>query len=264
MAIDGEDPTLPLPRIMCLHGGGTNSRIFRLQCRGLERALRSTFRLVYAEAPFPAKPGPDVTAVYKDCGPFKAWLRIWPDDPVQDATDVMTEVHDSIMAAKRHDDARGATGAWVGLLGFSQGAKLAASIIYSQQLRWQANSDSIWHGYRFAILLAGRGPLVWTHPSKTMPRGLVDAAQPTMMPAEKLETVLNSVEHLLRVPTIHVHGLQDPNIGLHRKLLHRYCDPENATLLEWDGAHRVPIKLKDVNAIVDHVFSVAQEVGVLR
>ncbi|KAH1498189.1 hypothetical protein KXV92_004427 [Aspergillus fumigatus] len=68
--------TLHLPRLLCLHGGGTNARIFRMQCRVLEKHLGRTFRLVYAQGPFTVvQPGPDVTSVYKDYGPFRSWLR---------------------------------------------------------------------------------------------------------------------------------------------------------------------------------------------
>ncbi|KAH1374281.1 hypothetical protein KXW98_003104 [Aspergillus fumigatus] len=68
--------TLHLPRLLCLHGGGTNARIFRMQCRVLEKHLGRTFRLVYAQGQFTVvQPGPDVTSVYKDYGPFRSWLR---------------------------------------------------------------------------------------------------------------------------------------------------------------------------------------------
>ena len=38
--------TLHLPRLLCTHVGGTNARIFRMQCRVLEKHLGHTFRLV--------------------------------------------------------------------------------------------------------------------------------------------------------------------------------------------------------------------------
>ncbi|TVY48610.1 putative esterase [Lachnellula occidentalis] len=281
MAIDSEDSTLYLPRIMALHGGGTNSTIFRMQCRVLERALRPYFRLVYAEAPFPAHPGPDVTLVYSDYGPFKSWLRIRPEDPVQDAGNVVHQIESSLAKAQYEDDRRGATGEWVGLIGFSQGAKLAASILYSQQMQRREkdirmdnnnHSGTVSSEYRFALLLAGRGPLVWLQqdPENPIPQGLDDAAQATTTTKTTAwhsgesgsEIEESAVEHLLRVPTIHVHGLNDPGLQLHRQLLHRYCDPVSSKLLEWDGVHRVPIKTKDVSMIVDQVLSVAREVGV--
>ncbi|EHK97152.1 hypothetical protein M7I_7106 [Glarea lozoyensis 74030] len=55
-----QDRTLSLPRIMCLHGGGTNAKIFRMQCRALIAQLKSEFRFVFAEAPFISEAGPDV------------------------------------------------------------------------------------------------------------------------------------------------------------------------------------------------------------
>jgi hypothetical protein len=264
-----DDPTLHLPRIMALHGGGTNATIFRTQCRVLERALSPNFRLVFAEAPFPAQPGPDVTQVYKDYGPFKSWLRIRPEDPIQDADNVVHQINNSLTTAQLADDWLGATGEWVGLIGFSQGAKLAASIIYSQQERRRENGNNIFwpDNYRFALLLAGRGPLVWLYPDSPIPQGLVDAAQPTTTSTPSLwdsEVEERTVKHLLRVPTIHVHGLNDPGLKLHRRLLHRYCDPETSTLIEWDGVHRVAIKSKDVDAVVEKVLAAAREAGVLR
>ncbi|KAG9765315.1 hypothetical protein KCU73_g537, partial [Aureobasidium melanogenum] len=157
------DTTLGLPRILCLHGGGTNSRIFRMQCRVLERALKQWFRLVYAEAPFPAQPGSDVTSVYKDHGPFKAWLRASVHDTTRDNRQVIEEIDTTITSAMCVDDLKGATGEWVALLGFSQGAKIAASMLYVQQnlQRKMGMTAEVWPNFRFGILLAGRGPLVW-------------------------------------------------------------------------------------------------------
>lgn len=256
----GTDPTLHLPRILCLHGGGTNARIFRMQCRILERTLRPHFRLVYAEATLPARPGPDVTSVYKGYGPFKAWLRIHPEDPIQDAYDIVDKIETSLTAAQVADDYRGATGEWVGLLGFSQGAHLAASILATQQeLRRQGGDHAVWPRYRFAVLLAGRGPLRWLCPDLPMPTGFVDATQCTT----GCEQPVVRGELLLEVPTVHVHGLADPGLELHRALLYRYCDHRAVALVEWGGEHRVPIKGKDVAPIVQQILTVAWRAGVL-
>ncbi|PKY02823.1 hypothetical protein P168DRAFT_320363 [Aspergillus campestris IBT 28561] len=129
----GNSATLHLPRILCLHGGGTNAHIFRMQCRVLNRKLRPYFRLVFAEAALPARPGPDVTVAYKFYGPFKAWLRIRDEDPVLEAHHIVNKIESTLEAARVADYCRGATGEWVGLLGFSQGAHLAASILANQQ-----------------------------------------------------------------------------------------------------------------------------------
>ncbi|KAA8576409.1 hypothetical protein EYC84_006535 [Monilinia fructicola] len=132
MASTPHDPTLQLPRLLCLHGGGTNAVIFIMQCRALSLHLKPYFRLVFAEAPFECGPGPDVTSVYGDFGPFKRWLGWLPEHAVINARDEVIAIEESIEKAMREDDAKGATGGWVGLLGFSQGAKIAGSFAFEE------------------------------------------------------------------------------------------------------------------------------------
>ncbi|KAL4865184.1 hypothetical protein BDV12DRAFT_200376 [Aspergillus spectabilis] len=250
--------TLQLPRILCLHGGGTNAFIFRLQCRVLEKRLRRSFRLVYAQAPFTSlEPGPDVTSVYKDYGPFKIWLRDHRMTGVWTSEDVAGAIDATLTLAMTADDAKGATGEWAGLLGFSQGAKVAASVLYRQQrLPWVTTS------FRFAVLFAGRGPLVWLAPDLPRPHGLVDAATPFNVQPNPAEHYLDDgEEHVLRLPTIHVHGLKDPGLDYHRELLGEYCDPLHSTLLEWEGDHRMPIKSCDVERVVQQIDKVARKTG---
>ena len=264
--LDTEDETLHLPRILCLHGGGTNSRIFRMQCRVLERSLSSSFRLVYPEAPFSTTPGPDVTFVYKKYGPFKAWQRANPptDNPRRVAKETVEKIESSLSAAMRADDKLGATGEWVALLGFSQGAKMAASILHTQQIFRQRRS---WGAtslpeFRFAVLLAGRGPLMWMAPEMPMPRGCVDAARPSTS-LDEPSLASGATEHILWTPTVHVHGTRDPGIELHRRMFKRHCRPSTARMMEWDGEHRVPIKTVDVQALVKHVHALAWKAGIV-
>ena len=65
---------LPRPRILYLHGGGTNSRILRISCRVLEAQLANQARLVYADAPYFGPPGPLVAGAFLEWGPFRTWL----------------------------------------------------------------------------------------------------------------------------------------------------------------------------------------------
>jgi hypothetical protein len=97
--------TLNLPRLLCLHGGGANARIFRAQCRVLERALFPTCRLCFAEAPFPSQAGPDVVSVYAAFSPFKAWLHWGPDDAERDSgTAVVREIQSALLYAMAEDE----------------------------------------------------------------------------------------------------------------------------------------------------------------
>lgn len=224
------------PRILALHGGGTNSRIFKAQCRALEASLNAhKFRLVYAEAPFPSVPGPDVLSVYSRWGPFKAWLR--SSDVITPSPQDLGAVETAITEAVRADDELGGRGAWVSVLGFSQGARIAASLLLQQQRRFVHQYD-----FSFGVLLAGRGPLV------------------DFCPELKPETQ----DMCLFIPTIHVHGSRDPGLPLHRKMLDLCCGSGTTCLVKWDGDHRLPIRKSDVRKVVTAILETARLTGALQ
>ncbi|KUI67803.1 Esterase LovG [Cytospora mali] len=261
-AVGTESPfDLYLPRILCLHGGGTNSRIFRAQCRRLTAELKPEFRLVFAEGPFESSAGSDVLSVYREWGPFKRWLRWRPDQPHVQHEVVVNELDKAVEDAMRHDDALGATGEWVAILGFSQGAKVAASLLYRQQLREaQGNPSLNGHRFLFGVLLAGRAPLISLEPDSTLNDNLPDAAH--LSTADDLSRVAHTGENVLRIPTLHVHGLRDKGRDLHRQLYEEFCAPDTRILVEWDGDHRVPLKAKDVALVSNHIRLLARETGV--
>lgn len=256
------DTTLHLPRILCLHGGGTNARIFQSQCRALRARLGPYFRLVFAEAPFYTTPGPDVVSVYEKWGPFKAWFPPGyavgspQDGPVPISSSpvaskiVLDSIEQSIQAAMDESNRAGGRGPWIGLLGFSQGAKMAASLLLRQQNDMHMNqckrvSEA---DYRFAILIAGRAPLVELCLQNEFSSPGFD---------------VGDYGTALHLPTIHVHGLKDPGISLHRDLLNNGCEYGSARLVEWDGEHRVPIRTPDVMAVVDATLDIARDTGVI-
>ncbi|KAK5114293.1 hypothetical protein LTR62_002544 [Meristemomyces frigidus] len=243
--------TTHLPRILCLHGGGVNAEIFHAQSRSLIKALPA-FRLVFADGPFYCSPGPGIVPVYEEHGPFRRWLRWLPEHPEIDDESAVEEVMYNIQTAKEGD---GGTGEWVGVLGFSQGAKLTSSLLYEQQVCLEKTGKAE-TGYKFGVLLAGRSPIVsfseLSKSSATVAAGAV---------SEGFHYEGTS-PHVLRIPTIHVHGLTDPGLHLHRKMLEQYHDASTTTLIEWEGAHRVPIKKTDVQPIADAIYKLAREQGV--
>jgi hypothetical protein len=243
-------------------GGGTNARIFRAQCRGLESQLRNQFRLCYAEGPFPSNPGPDVVSVYEHWGPFRRWLLNSPDDKDNESPYTLMAVERALASTMNHDDMKGASGSWVGLLGFSQGAKLAATLLLLQQARGEA-FDRRRPSFRFAVLMAGRAP-VCLNTEKLTVLGADERAFGTL--PDRLDRLGKSsrdqVEQLISLPTIHVHGLRDKGIEMHRKTL-EYCGESSTRIIEWDGDHRLPIKSKDVALVVDAITCVAIETGIL-
>lgn len=257
--------SLHLPRILCLHGGGTNARIFKTQCRILRAQLRPYVRLVFAEAPYASKPGPDVVCVYSDWGPFRSWLpplqsatHTHPQQsttcPILDSTTFASEkdirgytedIDWCLHEAMERDTLAGATGEFIGVLGFSQGAKMAASLLLRAQNAGQHGNDEddALLGFRFAVLLAGRGPLLQLE----APSG-----------SGSLPTAGHSRLTTIRRPTVHVHGLLDHGLAHHQEMLGTCCAAGSATLVEWDGAHRVPIKTKDVGVVVAAILDVVR------
>lgn len=243
--------TLHLPRILCLHGGGVNGEVFRMQARSLIKYLPS-FRLVFADGPFFCDPGPGIVPVYQDCGPFRRWLRWLPEHPDIDDEAAIEEVMYAIETCKREDEG---DGPWVGLMGFSQGAKLASSLLYEQQVRKEKEGKAE-TDYKFAVMLAGRSPIVRFSELTRSPACVDPGAISEGFHYE------GASPHVLRLPTIHVHGLNDAGLHLHRKMLEQYHDPKAVTLIEWDGNHRVPIKKVDVERITDEIYRVARQEGV--
>lgn len=255
------DPTLHLPRILCLHGGGVTGDAFRLQARSLINNLKPYFRLVFADGPFFCDPGPGIIPVYADFAPFRRWLRWLPEHQEIDAETAVEEIWYQIRLAMDEDNANRATGEWVALMGFSQGAKMSASLLYDQQARDEKKLPRIdGLNWRFAVVLAGRAPLVSLSEATADNKALVNAAEISEGFASVEET--GGKGQVLTIPTIHVHGLQDPGIHLHRRMLDHYCTPGSTTLIEWDGNHRVPIKKVDVDPIVEAILKLAKQTGV--
>ena len=241
--------TLHLPRILCLHGGGTNAKIFSAQCRGLQSRLRNQFRLCFANAPFPSQAGPDVLSVYEKNGPFRRWFLGSPDDQYGETKTTLLAVEESLMAAMYDDDCEGATGNWVGLLGFSQGAKLASSLLLGQQTQPEVfGGNAVLPRFQFAVLMAGRAPL---------------CMNPSVYKGSRAASSGPAGSTLIDTPTVHVHGLRDAGIELHRCWIKNYCKEGSARVVEWDGGHRVPITTKDVFLLVDAVIQLGRETGIL-
>ena len=256
---------LHLPRILCLHGGGTNAEAFRLQSRGLFRLLGDKFRFVFPDAPYLSPPDPGVMPTYAHLQPFRRWLRWKTDQPDHGPEVICHDIDRVINEVMVQDDALGATGDWVALMGFSQGAKVCASLL----LRYQLRADKLGNqpaetNFKFAILLAGRGPLVNLDMNLTDSFALADANEITTGSfALVTGAFLNGSDHILHLPTLHVHGRKDPGLVNHRRLLTDYCKPGTTRLVEWDGDHRVVLQTADVTAVVDQVLALARQTGVL-
>lgn len=250
--------TLHLPRILCLHGGGVNAEVFEMQCRAIIARLRPHFRLVFVDGPFLSPPHPDIVTVYGEYGPFRRWLR-WKDDHEEIEADVATSKVIS-QCRKAMEQDRG-TGDWVGVLGFSQGAKVAASMLWTQQeVVDRFGPSESWTNFKFGVLMAGRGPIVSLDSRLEIPEYVTHAGASGADFIDRPSS--NDGAHALRIPTLHVHGLVDDGLSFHQRLLEDYCREGTTRLVEWNGAHRLPIKSLDVEAVTSQMLQMAEEAGV--
>lgn len=239
-------PSFQHPRVLCLHGGGANSRILRVSCRVLEAQLATRARLVYADGPFLAPPGPLLNGIFADWGPFRSWLPpalgVGPGkgqgvqciaEHPEDVASIVESIEQALRTAMEEDDRAGGTGPWVGFLGFSQGAKMAASLLLRQQLEYHraASLPSV----LFGVLIAGPAPFVSLNPTSAQ------SALPLHLSPERT---------LLHIPTIHVHGTHDSVNSSPREWLYHGCSPDSRQLFVWDGDHFVPTRTEDVAAVV--------------
>ncbi|EFR00834.1 citrinin biosynthesis oxydoreductase CtnB [Nannizzia gypsea CBS 118893] len=253
--------TLHLPRILCLHGGGSNAKIFHTQCRVIRAHLKSSFRLCFVDAPFSSPAGPGIESVYEDYAPFYCWHNWKPGVTEDFGGQTLSYVEKILRDAMAEDDAKGATGKWVGILGFSQGAKTSASILMKQQVQTELNiRDENSFDFKFGVIMNGRGPL--------LELGL-DTGSDSSVPGSSASSTTGqsedvaSASELIHIPTIHVHGRRDPGLFLHRNLRDSFFVKSSTRLVEWDGDHRLPIKFNDVDAVVSQICEVAKETGAL-
>ena len=252
------DADLTLPRLLCLHGGGVNATIFRAQMRAFlsHPILSKRFRFVFVEAPFYCDEGIGVHPVYSDWGPFRRWSRWLASHDTIDAGACQHEILYAIEQGMRADEG---TGEYVGVLGFSQGAKVACSLLLKQQLDESAGSDSneMLGRLKFGIILAGRAPLLALSEEMEEMKFLQSAAG---LPDEAdMDAIFDAPENKLRLPTVHIHGLKDEGLVLHRRCVEDYCAAGTTTVVEWDGPHRIPIKKVDVERVVEAILQIANE-----
>ena len=210
-----------LPRLLCLHGGGTSAMIFKIQLRRLQWMLRSTFKLVFADGPFPSGAGPNVLPTFADCEPFLRWWNPNGPTPEQDQIRVRQELKKVI-----HDDG----GEFVGVLGFSLGGRLTAGLLADQV---EGNVMEGMPNWKFGVLLCSAYP----------PLSLSLAKSPSTKPSQGIdwhgETRVPDEDEIIHIPSVSVTGSLDPHCEKGRRLS-RYFDPEMATVLEFTMGHNLP------------------------
>ncbi len=111
----------------------------------------------------------------------------------------------------------GGRSSFVGVMGFSQGARLAAGLVLRQQLEIREMGFSKW-GFRFGVVIGGPFP----------PFALVDEDW-------ELDYTLMG-----QVPTVHAWGRRD-QVRQGAKELADVCDGANTFVMDFEGGHHLPL-----------------------
>jgi predicted esterase len=237
----------PLPRILCLHGGGTSGKIFQIQTVRFQRLLKHRFRFVFVDAPFPSIPGPGVSPFFDEMGPFHRWLRRKPDETGEQVT---ARIENAIRGegegvtqgfGYRQGEEKGPV---VGVLGFSQGGAIASGLLLNQQRQNERGETG--YGLRFGVMCMGAAPPVL--PTK----GSVD------QPIFSHSTFIDEWKHIIHLPTLHLHGLQDEFLVNIRKGMN-YYKPGTTKLMEFDIEHRLPISEEHNQQVVQAIIDLYEQ-----
>lgn len=225
-----EPSNIDLPRILCLHGGGTSATIFKIQTRHLQRSLQSHFRFVFIDAPFESGAGPGVLPVFEGCDPFYRWTVPESQNHEQDQRHVRQVLREAI----KNDEG---DGEFVGVLGFSQGGRMAAGLLADLE-EGEATGLPYW---QFGVLICAGYPPLSMSTSRlggAKPKGEVDGHGPLREPGE---------EEIIHVPSVHVRGTLDPHLEKGRRLV-KYFDEKTRISMEFVMGHHLPAAAGDTTS----------------
>ena len=217
-------------RALCLHGGGTNAAIMRLQTAKLRRELKSSFHFEYLEGTERTNTvDPEIRERFD--GPFVSWYDVVHDAPehqlyldsLLDPT-VRFEyprVEDALM---RLDEHVATSGPYDVLLGFSQGAILISLLT--------------------AMMMAeGRRPS-WRSNVLVCP-----------MPV-RAHKFVPLFARPLDFPCVIAQGLEDPFYTWCRRVSEQYVEPYH---IDFRGGHRFPHAIIDNKAVADAILKASAE-----
>ncbi|KAB2574420.1 Serine hydrolase [Lasiodiplodia theobromae] len=203
------------PKILCLHGAGTNARIFEAQTARLGLVIRKHFDLVFLEGPIECAAGPGVLPFFEGEEPFLRWHNEVDDEVKKQRAgphaQQMERVRRLLVGAIREQ------GPFVGVLGFSQGAKTAMQLLLLQEEQGVEEAGS---RIKFGVLICGTVPaedLLVAHRAE----------------GEERQGVV------VRVPTVHAVAESDP-WRAQSEQLPQYCDEATRRVFHYTGGHHLP------------------------
>ncbi|KAK4464033.1 serine hydrolase FSH [Cladorrhinum samala] len=196
------------PKVLLLHGSGTNPLIFQIQSRKLDALLSPHFELVYLTGFHECAAGPGVLPYFEGAEPYLKWLS---DSEVSEEELHWTSGLDRLVNEFE------AQGPFVGVIGFSQGAK--AGMYLTRRLEQEGRAVS------FFVSVCGTVPF----------QGIKDG--------EKGEKYKQSLEKggIVKTESIHVIGTDDP-WRVESEALVDFFAERTRRVVRCKGGHQMPVE----------------------
>ena len=211
--------TKPRKKVLLLHGSRQTGQLLLGRMNKLRKQLeKEGLELVAPDAPF----------VHPDDAKMRHWWNLKKQDNICEGLDTETmELLQSIWESAAETD----DGQFVGIMGFSQGARLIHLLLLCHEL----DPKRFFPGVRFGILVAGYDAPFPPNLKRILPFG---------------NAVIN--ETRITVPSLHVIGVADKLISPEqsRAVLQYYREP---TQHEHEGGHHVPMRAASVRSYMNFI-----------
>ncbi|CAG8972566.1 hypothetical protein HYALB_00011416 [Hymenoscyphus albidus] len=222
----GEPLGTPLPVILCLHGGGSNATVFNIQSLRIQRLLSNTFTFVFLDGPSVTSAGAGVIPTFQGCDPYFRWFK-----GDRDINIMPSETRSQVSRALTFINSEPELGSVVAFLGFSQGGKLGAGLLWEQMLK---GTESGWD-FKFGIICNAISPPM------TEIRGEDEGKR-------------------VQIPTLHVVGLEDEWRESSRSLFGGFFDGARSKKMEFGVGHRLPTAENETKDVADEILRIWGEI----
>ncbi|KAI9662565.1 MAG: hypothetical protein M1821_008732 [Bathelium mastoideum] len=200
-------------RFLCLHGMGTNSKILELQTAALRSELGEphahNFDFVEGDLQWPAAPGDDVAHLYKGFKDLNLaadeYLAYYDPNSASTILDAINDLDSYVNEAGPFD----------GILGFSQGAILAAMLL----IRRGHHAP-----FSFAVFICAGTPFS----EQALKKGVLELLDP-----------VKEEGPVIFVPSAHIYGAKDPDVE-HAHLLAKLCQDFGRIIYDHGAGHEIP------------------------
>ncbi|KAI1253865.1 hypothetical protein MGN70_004260 [Eutypa lata] len=217
-------------RFLCLHGLGSNSKVFETQTAALRYELGDHHVYEFVEGTLPAEMDPDLREVFSPVDEFFAYADF-------------KDIPSCVAALDNLKSYLEAEGPFDAVLAFSQGASLVVSYI-AQTMKRNPVAENLSPTFKCAILFAP-----------------VAALEPELLRQTTVRTLDPSVDgEVINIPTAHIWGCNDTLTDA--VTISSLCASDTKEVYVHSGGHEIPGSrmnndVKNIVRVIRRVVSMA-------